>query len=51
VSSAVAFLLGNLVAAALISGFLAYARKWRWVPVPFVVQCAIWATGYLLAAH
>jgi hypothetical protein len=51
VSLALSYLVGQMIGAALVAGFLALAKKWRWMPVPFILFTVIWGIGYLIAAN
>jgi hypothetical protein len=50
-SSATAFLVGQMIGAGICSAFLAAIKKWRWVPVPFIGLFIIWAIGYWLTVR
>jgi hypothetical protein len=38
-----------MIGATIWAVILAVAKKWRWVPMPFIALIIIWALGYWLA--
>jgi hypothetical protein len=50
-SLALSYLVGQMIGATLVAGFLALAKKWLWVPVPFILFAVIWGIGYLVATN